>query len=144
VIADSQAAADGHLPDAESPYVAQVFFEHQSICGHFIGGYLFQRGIELTQSCDQRLIFPRGTERFLQAQRSVPEHARGREAGIAAAEGGVARQHDPPHPFGESGRPAPWPRGLTVDKSVGDGFRLHEEMGDDTAVEVLRGMNPDA
>jgi hypothetical protein len=143
VIADPE-TAKRDLTDAESLHVAQVLFEHQAIGSHLGGSDLFQRGIELIQIRDERLIFPRGTERFLQAQRSMPEHACGRKAGIPAAEDGVARQHDPPHSFGESGRPAPWPLGVTVNKSVGDGFRLHKEMGDNTAVEMLRGMNPEA
>ena len=67
--------ADRNLADAQRPDLAQVLFEHQSICGHLVGSDLVQHGIELIQSCNHRLVFSRRTERFLYTHRSAREHA---------------------------------------------------------------------
>jgi hypothetical protein len=142
VIADPK-AADRNLADAQRPDLAQVLFEHQSICVHLVRSDLFQHGIEFVQSCNHRLIFSRRTERFLQADRSARQHASGRHPGIAAAEYGVTRQHDLPHSLRKSRGPAQWPLRVTIDEAMSDGFRLHEKIGNDAAVEIIRRANPE-
>src|SRR5262245_2017446 len=79
--------------------------------------------------------------RFLQTDRSAREHASRCHLGIAVAEYGVAWQHALPHPFGESCGPARWSLRVTNDEGMGDGFRLHEKIGDNAAVEIIRRMN---
>src|SRR5205814_4255790 len=97
-----------------------------------------QRGIELIQSCNRRLIFSRRTERFLQTDWSAREHASSRHPGIASAEYGVARQYDFLHSLGESRGPTHWSLRVTIDEAMSDGFRLREKIGDDAAVEIIR------
>src|SRR5262249_33872646 len=57
------------------------------------------------------------------------------------AEDGVARQHDLAYPPGESRRPARWPLGVTIDQTMGNGFRFREKMGHNAAVEITRRTN---
>src|SRR6516225_178571 len=95
------------------------------------------------QTCNHRLIFSRRTERFLQTNRPAREYASGRHLGIAVAEHGVTRQHDFVHSLGESRGPAQWSLRVTIDEAMGDGFRLHEKIGDNAAVEIIRRTNPE-
>src|SRR2546429_8030290 len=140
VVADPK-VADRNLPNAQCPDLAQVLFEHQSILRHLVRTDLFQHSIEFIQSCNHRLIFSRRTQRFLQPDRPACEHASRRHVRIAAAEYGVPRQHDPAHAPGESRGPARWSLRITTDEAMSDGFRLHDKMGHNTAIEIIRRTN---
>jgi hypothetical protein len=121
--------------------MAQIFLEHQSVRRHFVGGELFQYCIQLFQACDQRLILSRRAERLFHAERSMSEHAFPRYAGIAAAERGVARQHDLPHSLRESGRPTPRPLRATIDEAMSDRFGLCEAIWGNATVQIMRRAN---